>query len=183
MEPLNVIKGSTTDEIWEQIETDLIKDENEFDYHVLINQEGHQTDLDIDIDLGGGFESGYSATTLSCELPNHDGFKFAMHEDHFIDDIGKFLGLKHVKIGYPELDDHLVVKTNDEEKIREIFSNANVRAVIKKLSRFDFGILHREVDNEHTKQAFLELNVEEGIKDPVALKELYSAFYTVLNSL
>ena len=50
--------------------------------------------LEIDIDLGGGFESGYETTVFSADLHTAPAFRFAIHEQHFTDEIGKFFGVE-----------------------------------------------------------------------------------------
>src|SRR5476651_2726315 len=123
METQYIITGTTEDQVWEQIKTDLAKEGNEFDYDVVIDYQGRKIALDIDVDLGGGFESGYATTSFTAELPDHNDFKFALHEEHFMDELGKFFGMQDIKVGYPELDDHLVIKTNDQTKVKAIFTD------------------------------------------------------------
>src|SRR5206468_2662123 len=127
-----------------------------------------------------GFEGGYESTSFTTLLPGHQDFKFAVHEDSFIDDIGKFFGLQDVEVGYPELDRHLVIKSNDEAKVKTIFADSKVRAVFEKLQDFDFGIRHHHDDDSDLEQYFLELNIDDGITNPAVLRELYNAFFTVL---
>lgn len=172
-----VFTGATEDEIWQQISTDLTEDTLE--YHALIEQGNQKIILNIDIDLGGGFEGGYATTGFSSPLTN-PGFRFAIHEEHFTDEIGKFFGMQDVKIGYPDFDHHLIVKTNDEEKVKTIFTNEVVRQVFTDLSDFDFGIRLHDVEDSDNKQAYLELNVDDGINNLDQLRGLYHAFYEVL---
>ncbi|EHQ30313.1 hypothetical protein [Mucilaginibacter paludis] len=169
--------GTTEDEIWQQIATDI--NDDTLEYRAMIEQDDKHVMLDIDIDLGGGFEGGYATTSYSAPVANHN-FKFAVHEEHFTDEIGKFFGMQDVEIGYPELDHHLVIKTNDEEKVKTLFVDPKVREVFTSLTDFDFGIHLHDIEDSDEKQAFLELNIEDGITDIPTLKELYHVFYTVL---
>lgn len=181
METQKIIAGQTEAEVWQQIEADLNKDEEIYDYNVIIEQGDKKTGLVIDIDLGGGFEGGYANTSFSAEIADAKGFRFAVHQDGFIDDIGKFLGMQDVEVGYTELDKHLIIKTNDEAKVKAVFTDAAVRQVFEKLDDFDFGIRKHTVDDH--KHAFLELNIEDGITDPLQLRVLYHAFYSVLTTI
>ena len=180
MEPYKTITGDTEDEVWKQITADLDTEEDLFEYYALIEQGNREIKLAIDIDLGGGFEGGYETTSFTALLPNYHGFKFAIHEDSFIDDIGKFFGLQDVEVGYPELDRHLIIKTNDEDKVKTVFADSKVRAIFEKLQDFDFGIRHHHDDDSDSEQNFLELNIDDGITNPIVLRKLYNAFFTVL---
>lgn len=180
MEDQKVFAGQTEAEVWQNVEADLNKNEDVYDYNVIIEQDDKKVSLIIDIDLGGGFEGGYASTSFNAEVADAKGFRFGVHRDGFIDDIGKFLGMQDVEVGYAELDKHLIIKTNHEEKVKALFADSNVRAVFEQLDDFDFGIRMHSVEHEDHKHAFLELNIEDGITDPAELRKLYSAFYSVL---
>jgi hypothetical protein len=169
--------GATEDQIWQQIATDI--NDDVLEYHAIIKQGELDIYLDIDIDLGGGFEGGYVTTSYRAALSNTD-FQFAIHEEHFTDEIGKFFNMQDVKIGYPDLDHHLIVKTNDSEKVKTLFTDEETRKTFTKLENFDLGISLQSIEGSGNKEAFLELNIEDGITDIPTLRELYHAFYAVL---
>lgn len=179
MKTQHIITGHADDKVWKEIGLDLTKDENQFEYDIVIDKNHHKVSLDIEIDMGGGFESGYSSTIFGAILDETD-FRFAVHEEHFIDEIGKFFGIEDIVIGYPELDRHLIIKTNDAEKMKYLFSNPKARAVFEKLSNFHFGIVKRHIANTDLKVPYLELFIDDGISDPETLKKLYDAFYSIL---
>lgn len=180
METDKIYIGDTENDVWQQLAADI--NEDIWDYQAIIRQGNREVKLDIDIDLGGGFESGYGTTSFSSPLSNAD-FRFAVHEEDFIDEIGKFFGMQDVKVGFPELDDHLLIKTNDEARVRTLFTDAPVIAVFTALTDFDFGIrLHSVAGSDH-KQACLELHIDDGITDLQTLRELYHAFCLVLDKL
>jgi hypothetical protein len=54
MEFDKIYTGNTEDDVWQQLAADV--DENVLEYHALIKQGSRNITLDIDIDLGGGFE-------------------------------------------------------------------------------------------------------------------------------
>lgn len=173
------IAGLNEDEIWQKINAEFLINPDPLQYSVMIQQGNKQVVLDIDIDLGGGFESGFETTTLAAELANPTDFRFGLHQQHFSDEIGKFFGMEDVEIGFPEFDKKLIVKTNDRLKVREIFSDESVRKVFERLEDFTFGITHHKAENEK-KARFLELEIESGITDPKKLREIYHAFFSVL---
>ncbi|MFD1256535.1 hypothetical protein ACFQ3S_06975 [Mucilaginibacter terrae] len=183
MEEQKIIAGNTEQEIWTQVAADISAEEELFSYNVLIKHGGKQIELYIDIDLGGGFEGGSEITQLSAPLSVTRDFKFAIHDEDFLDTIGKFFGLEDMKTGYPELDEHVVIKTNSPEKVRNLFSDGSVRNVFTTLNNFDFGIHNHTIEETGIEQPFLEFNINEGITDADSLREIYHAFYKVLIGL
>ena len=176
-----LITGTTEDEIWQQLNSDFQRDPNLLEYYAVLDQNGKRVLLDIDIDPGGGFESGYATTTFKAPLTTTDDFKFAIHEEGFLDELGKFFGMQDVVLGYEEFDKKLIVKTNNEEKAKILFSNEEVRKTIQSLKGFTLHTKHT-ADNDE-KEASLELTIEDGITDTNLLRQIYHAFYSILNSL
>src|SRR4051812_16060746 len=121
MEDIKIISGNTEAQVWANVGAALREDR--FDYNLLIKQEKKQIKLYIGIDLGGGFEAGSALTQLSATLSHKNTFKFALHDKSFIDEVGKFFGMQDVKIGYPSLDKHLIIKTDNKEKVRHVFAD------------------------------------------------------------
>jgi len=66
--------------------------------------------------------------------------------------------------------------------VRKLFSNPDTRSTILSLTNFTFGITHHHTD-DGKKDSFLELNIEQGITDPEVLKQIYTAFFYVLENL
>ncbi|MGB6221597.1 hypothetical protein [Haloferula sp.] len=174
MHKIKTFSGNNESEIWKQIAADLGSTEI-FDYHAQINQGGHQTILIIDIDWGGGFEGGFELTIFSARLTSSSDYKFAIHNEEFIDEIGKFFGMQDVELGYPEFDRKVVVKTNNDERTRMLFSSQAVRSFIIGLGTdFNMGITGSAHDRK------LELAIEKGITDVETLQKIYGIFYDLL---
>ena len=173
------IAGSTTDDIWRQVSVDL-SGKDILEYNVMLVQDGRQVELMIDIDLGGGFEGGYAITSFTAPVKPVQDYRFALHHQGLIDAAGKFFGMEDVEIGYPEFDEALIIKTNDRERTRRIFSDVNIREIFQSLHLFTFHLAYHHVAGEKEKEPFLELSIEEGINDPAELRNLYEAFYKVL---
>ncbi|RYG00518.1 MAG: hypothetical protein EOO07_35360, partial [Chitinophagaceae bacterium] len=95
METQKTVSGTTEEDIWKMIAVDLTPDV--FNYDVQINLNDHPVDLLIDIDLGGGFEGGYTLTQFKAAVLVASDFKFAVHDENFIDNIGKFFGMEDVE--------------------------------------------------------------------------------------
>lgn len=175
------ISGQNEDEVWQQINADLAQNPDLMQYRAIIHQQNKEIVLDIDIDLGGGFEGGYATTIFSAPFRNRDGFRFALYEQSFFDDLGKFFGMQDVEIGYPQFDDKIIVKSNDESRIRTILTGDTLRAAILDLKNFSFEIVLPDDGDTDTNDSRLELIIEEGITDPQRLRSIYNAYFSTLN--
>jgi len=176
MEHTKVILGNNEHEIWAQIEADIQSDPSVLQYQAEIQHLDKIILLDIDVDLGGGFEGGFELTTFTTPLSKHPGFRFALHHEDFLDEVGKFFGMQDLITGYEEFDKNVVVKTDDLERFKEIFSDPFIRLTLQNLSVFRFYI-----ENDNSTQN-LVLEIEEAITEPGLLRSLYSMFYRVLSA-
>lgn len=180
MEQENIISGRTEEEVWQQINAQFLTNPDPLEYRAVIVQEQRKIVLEIDIDLGGGLESGYENTTLTAELPTTPAFRFAIHDKSFTDEIGKFFGMEDVEIGFTEFDKKLIVKTNNKLRVREIFSDEAVRKPFESLNDFTLGITYNNNGGSARNAPFLEFQTETGITNTKQLKEIYHAFISIL---
>jgi hypothetical protein len=183
MEEARVISGSSLDEVWKQVDADFSQYQELYEYSAIIEQQGRSITLDIDIDLGGGFEGGYALTRFMSPLKSFDDFRFSLHREDLLDDIGKFFGMEDIQIGYPEFDKEIVIKSNQPERIKDILASAQIREVIQSLPNFEFHIGHHHSSHTEVESAFLELRIDEGITDTETLRPIYSAFTSVLEKV
>jgi hypothetical protein len=181
METTKIVTGSTDDEIWQQINDDLLSEEDILSYNAIINKNGKQIILDIDIDPGGGFEGGYEITSFTAEITNSAEFHFKMHDENFIDEIGELFGMGHLKTGDSDFDKKVIVKTNDEDKAKTVLADQTSRDFFKDLSNYSLSIIKNDEDHNH--QYSLELSIDNGITDPIELRTIYSHFYTILTKI
>ncbi|MEO8109688.1 MAG: hypothetical protein ABI594_06650 [Ginsengibacter sp.] len=181
MEIEKIINGNNPREIWNQIGEDLKA--NEFDYTAVINYQDSKIIFNIEIDPGGGFEGGYQTTMLRSELQHAGDFKFAIHHQGLLDEIGKFFGMQDIETGYPEFDKKVIVKSNDEAKVKSIFADAQIRSVFKEIDDFILHIVKHHIDETEKQVNFLELTIEEAIVDTARLVSLFNAFYNVLSEI
>ncbi len=172
MEKYKIIKGGTED-IWNQVKADLDDVSYPLIYNVNIQENEKSVFLNIERDLGGGFESGFQSTTLTAPVPiqfttfasrlnDHKNFRFALHDEDFIDKLGKFFGMEDVKTGYDSFDKKLVVKTNDVEKVKAVFSDVETRNTFESLGGFNLHIANYDEDDKHSS---LELTIDREITD------------------
>ena len=180
MQTEKIIAGNTEDEVWQQLNADL-REKEILQYRAVINQEGRKIVLDIDIDLGGGFESGYATTGLWAPITT-DSFWFSIRREGLLEEVGRLVGMQDVVMGYPEFDNRFLIKSNNESKVKSVFSDPAVRNVLCYLPQFVLEIKH--VDNEQEeKQALLKFIIEEGITEPELLRKIYHTFYLIVTAL
>jgi hypothetical protein len=178
MDTVKIIAGSTADEIWAQIANDF-QGADILEYNAVIQQEGlPETLLEIEIDLGGGFEGGYEWTRFSGPVAVPADFRFALHHEGFLDKAGKLIGLEDKAIGYDDFDKEFIIKTNDEDKAKAAFADASVRSFFQALEDFNLHITHHE-----ETAPMLELEIERGVTDATELRTIYEAFIKVQSKL
>lgn len=136
--------------------------------------------LYIDIDPGGGFESGYTTTLFSAPVQTPDDFELTVHEQGLLEEAGKLFGMQDAIIGYPELDKKLLIKTNDAARVKGLFADETVRDVFQSLQDFTLQVVRRTAGDDDKKESFLELNIEEAIIHPDRLRKIYRAFFRIL---
>ncbi len=179
MEQKRRIAGTTSNEVWDHINADFTSGESIHNYHVVIGLDNQEIELDIMSSPGGSAEGGYDTTRLTAHLTGHRGFHFAIHPEDFLYKIGKLFGMEDITTGYPEFDKNVMVKTNDPQKFKSIFSGEDVRQGFQTLSGYSFKIVpHDEMEGDH-----LELYIQRGITNARELEPIFSAFCHVATSL
>ena len=182
MDAEKVIYGTNEEEVWKQVDDEFAENPDLLQYQIIISQFGRQVNMTVDIDLGGGFESGYETTTFSTKLFCEDYFRFGINQQGFLDAAGKFFGMQDVVVGYPEFDSHAIVQANDEQKVKSLLSNDLIREVVLSFETdFSFAIRQHHIEHSAEKACFLELIIEQGITNTERLRKIYNAFIQVLN--
>ncbi len=172
------INGLSIPEIWQKIYNDFVAN-GVSNYHAAVDYDGNLINLDMVSSPGGSEEGGYDYTTISAPLPQHSRLSFSMQPEDFLKKIGKFFGAQDVVVGYKEFDERIIIKTNDEAKLRDLFSNEKVREVFKQLSGYSFGV----VEDDEQVGRHLELTFQRATADIPELQRLFEAFAEVLNKL
>lgn len=175
-----IFSGTTKEGVWLQLEADLREIKNLLDYSAVLKLPENSILLEIIMDPGGGFESSYGRTTLRALVNTKDEFTFAIYEQKFLDTAGKLFGMQDVIIGYPEIDDRLIVKTNNEKRIQEIFADVTVQNTLAAVDHFRFILSTPEEKGSVQESAPLELIIEEAITEPSKLQKIVYSFISVL---
>ncbi len=125
-------------------------------------------------------------TRIRAPYVNHNGFKFTIYRKGLFSGLGKLFGMRDIEIGYDEFDDSFIIKSNDEHKVRSLFSNENLRQMIQHQPSFYLTVKDDEgFFGVHFPEGVDELYfaVTGVIKDIDRLKNLFDIFAETLNQL
>src|SRR5687768_6173390 len=136
MKTIPVIFGDSTAAVFEQVEADFNADVSLLTYEREIIQGEKSILISIEIDPGGGFEGGYETTSMNSELKSAPACHFKIHHEGILDEIGKLIGMQDVITGYSEFDKRVIVKTNNEDKVKDLFKSPFVRPVFGSLTGY-----------------------------------------------
>ena len=142
--------------------------------------------LDTYTDSSG--ESSTTYTRMRAPYANPDGFQFNIYRQGVFCNIGKWLGMQDVTVGYPQFDEDFIIKGNDEAKLRRLFANAKIRELITAQPSINFSV--RDDENKFWGGRNFPADVDElyfrvtGVtKDVDRLKLLYDLFSETLDEL
>jgi len=126
-------------------------------------------------------------TRMRAPYLTADGFHFTVYRQGVFSTIGKWFGMQDVTVGYEDFDRDFIIKGNDEEKLRQLFSNQSVRELIAVQPEIHFSVENND-GNVWTKMFpagvdELKFEVVGVIKDLERLKLLYELFAETLDEL
>jgi hypothetical protein len=133
--------------------------------------------------------TGKSSTTytrMRAPYVNPDGFRFKIYRAGIFSEMGKVLGMQDIEVGCPEFDDAYIIKGENIEKVRELFSKDRIRELIQEQPEFylevknDEGIFGPAFPLEVDELYFHVYGI---VKDIETLKGLFEIFTEVLNQL
>ncbi|WP_400192269.1 hypothetical protein [Hymenobacter sp. B81] len=181
MENMRTLTADTEAALWNQLTTDLHENDALLDYAVRLDQGGHTIFLAIDIDLGGGFEGGFESTTLLAPLAHDCALRFSIHEQNWMNELGKLLGLEDIELGYPAVDDAFIIKTNDPDALRAVLADEAIRALL--LRHRDFRLTLGPNNDTLDGDICLAFTKDEALTDPEQLREAYQLVYSLLQAI
>ena len=178
METPRTITGNTENDIWQQVAADMAGQGEWFEYEAVLQQGPYQMVLAIEIDLGGGFEGGSETTTLTARLPGSVLFRFGLHPQDWVHELGKLVGMTDVELGDPEIDAAFIITTNDPPLLHDLLADSALRQTLLRHPglRLDLGHPTFGPDDELT----LEFSTDAAISDPADLQEVYHLLLTLL---
>jgi hypothetical protein len=134
-------------------------------------------------------ESSTTYTRMRALYVNPDGFRFTLHRKNIFSDIGQWLGMQDVEVGFEDFDRDFVIKGTSETKLRQLFANTKLRELIAAQPAIRLG-----VKKPYTYKGWFRAALPEGvdelnfevvgiIKDLERLKKLYELFAETLDQL
>jgi hypothetical protein len=123
-------------------------------------------------------------TRLSAPFRNPSGFHFTIYRRGAFTDLAKKLGMQDVEVGHAGFDRDFVIKGNDEHKLKKLFANAAIRALIEAQPEVSFTSeppwsFMRDSDDVDE----LSFRVSGMPKDVARLKGLFDLFAETLDEI
>lgn len=125
-------------------------------------------------------------TRMRAPYVTPDGFHFTVYRKGLFSEVGKWFGMQDVTVGFEDFDREFVIKGNDEEKLRRLFSSQKIRELIAAQPDIHFSV---EDDDGGWTKMFpagvdeLRFQVAGVIKDLERVKLLYELFAETLDEL
>ena len=125
-------------------------------------------------------------TRMRAPFVNRDGLRFKIYRKGWLSDLGKALGMQDLETGFADFDDEFIIKGNNPQQIRQLFSSPVTRELIQAQPSINLEVR----DDEGWFGTSFPENVDELlfqvggiIKEIDRLKLLYELFAEVLNEL
>ncbi|MBG8554151.1 hypothetical protein [Hymenobacter guriensis] len=176
----HILSADSEDALWQQVTADMARLESPLDYQVLLRQSNYEILLEIDVDLGGGFEGGYEFTTLSAAIPADVPLRFSLHKQDWVNEMGKLLGMEDIELGYPALDAAFIIQTNQPETLRALLADAEVQGLLLEYPDLRLSLAPSAAESP---ALLLTATHEEGVLEPVQLRQVYHLLMLLLQQL
>lgn len=175
----NIIKEESEDEIWEKIAEQLKNETENKSYSALIEDGQFRILLDIDSNEDSDQDDDSLLTSFTSKLTDEQPIRFSITRQGFKGELRKLFGMQDLIIGFAEFDNKFIIKGNEEENVKRIFANEELRDTLLKLDNFIFEIREHKIGAH--KEVVLVLDVLEVVNDPLRLRILYKYFKFVLS--
>jgi hypothetical protein len=180
--------GPSKKEIWQQLADEIQADYINNGFWAGDRVEAHVDNWIVVLDtytVSTG-KSSVTYTRMRAPFVNLDNFYFKIYRAGIFSELGKMLGMEDINVGYEEFDEDFVIKSNSEDKVIQLFTNQNIRALVQNQPP-----IYLEIKDD---EGFFKAHFPEGvdelyfqvvgvIKDIDRLKELYELFTEVLKEL
>lgn len=180
--------GPSKKEVWNELSTLINADYIEGGFFGRNKVVAHVKEWTITLDTYT-VSTGKSSTTytrMRAPYVNKDSIWFKIYKAGIFSEIGKTFGMQDIEIGFEEFDNNYIIKGNDEDKVRQLFSKTNIRSLIEVQPRFKLEIKEDEGwFGEYFPEGVEELyfSVMGIIKDIELLKALFDLFAEMLDYL
>jgi hypothetical protein len=187
---LRSLFGPSRDEIWQQFAAAIGGDfiEGGFWRSGRVDATHGQWTVTLDAYTVSHGKSSTTYTRMRAPYVNPDGFQFNIYRRGIFSNIGKWMGMQDVTVGYPQFDEDFIIKGNDEAKLRRLFANGRIRELITAQPDINFSVRDSEKNfwggrNFPPDASELYFQVPGVIKDIDRLRLLYDLFSETLDEL
>jgi hypothetical protein len=174
----------TRDEIWEQLAEEI--GGNFYDGGLWLGDSkvrAHVGDWIVTLDTYK--DAGTISTRLRAPFVNKDGFVFSIFRENSFEDRHSD-DTQDLEVGHVDFDERFVIKSNNVEEVKKLFSDDKIRELLKRQPQVYFSAAK---DSGWYSKDFpdgigeLLFKVRSEIKDLARLKELYALFGETLDQL
>ncbi|SCZ10114.1 DUF3137 domain-containing protein [Alkaliphilus peptidifermentans] len=130
-------------------------------------------------------KSSSTYTRIRAPFKNNNGFRFKVYSKGIFSDIGKMMGMQDIQIGVDDFDEKYIVKGNDEEKVKALIINKDLRALINGQPKISLEIKDKDGAFNKVPEGvdIIYFNEAGVIKDVERLKQLFLLFANTLDHL
>lgn len=180
--------GPSKEEIWRQLcaEIDARYVEGGFWKGDKVQARRGEWTVTLDTHTVSNGETRTTYTRMRAPYMNPDGFRFTIYRRGFFSDLAKWFGMQDVEIGDEQFDHDFIIKGNDEQRLRQLFSRPKIRELIARQPEIHFTVKDDEGwfgPNFPDGVDELYFTVVGVIKDVERLKLLYELFAETLDQL
>jgi hypothetical protein len=176
------------DEVWRKLSEELggvFKNEQGWRHDEVKIQDGDWTvTLSFVGHIGRRLDAIY--TCFRAPYVNPDRFRFELYRQELAHSLGKLFGVQDVQIGDPTVDKMFMIKATDEEKVKKLLGEAEIRKLLA--AEKELHVVVRDAD-KYFAQEFpdgvdeLVVEVPGRVEDGERLKRLYQLFALLLHAI
>jgi hypothetical protein len=124
-----------------------------------------------------------ATTRIRAPFVNQDGFNFLVYRSGVFSELGKLMGMQDVEVGFPEFDSSFIIKGNNKELLRRLFSNEKIRQLLSEQPNVRFEIISDEGGSAGESTDEVRFQASGAIQDLDRLKQLFELFAVTLDQL
>jgi len=115
-----------------------------------------------------------------------DDSRFLIYRNDIVSTLSKLLGMQDIKVGFPELDEALIIKGNRPQQLRLYFNDPRLRQLFIEQPNVDLELLAADDwyrSKSHEELAQLRLTASGVVQDLTQLRQLFNFFGSALDRL
>ncbi len=190
---LKNIFGPRKEEVWVHLEQEinarLIFEERFLTNEAKVILEHKNWTIILDVFHRSTGKTSTPYTRMRCAYINKDDFRFTIYPEGLFTDLAKYFGMQDIEIEDKIFDDTFVLKSKNPDKIKALFTDANIKndfLALADLSQFQVKVRD---DEGFWGQSFpdgvdeLYLEVVGILKDLEKLKIMFKLFAEIMDRL